>query len=212
MTVQPPDVRETYIDIAGMDGELDLSEVLTGYPSYGSRDAKWEFTVIDRSQWDSVYSRLMNEIHGRRMYVILDEDSKYYYTGRLKVDSFKSKKNTATIVIDGYLDPYKISYAEDSENWLWDPFNFETDVARDYSGLVVNGSATYTIVGSRMPQTPKFKASATGMTVSINGSNPYELSTDYRTPEGFPSLRDREYQMTFSGNGTVNIQFEIGSL
>lgn len=211
MTVQPPDVRETYIDIAGMDGELDLSEVLTGYPSYENRDAKWEFTVMDRSRWDYVYSRLMNEIHGKRMYVVLDEDSRYYYTGRLKVDSFKTKKNTATIVIDGYLDPYKVLLDATSEEWLWDPFNFETDIARDYKGLTVDGSATYTIVGSRMPISPAFKASASGMTVSIDGAS-YNLSTSYDTPVGFPALRDKEYQMTFTGNGTVDIRFAIGSL
>lgn len=211
MSVQPPDVRETYIDIAGRDGELDLSEVLTGYPTYGSRDAKFEFTVIDRSRWDHVYSRLMNEIHGRKMYVIIDEDSKYYYTGRVKVNSFKSKKNTATIVVDGYLDPYKVSLAATSEQWLWDPFNFETDIARDYSDLIVDSSSTYTIIGSRMPVNPQFKASASGMTVNIDG-NSYNLSTSYSTPTGFPVLRDKEYQMTFSGSGTVSIRFAIGSL
>ena len=211
MSVQPPEVRETYIDIAGKDGELDLSEVLTGYPTFGNRDAKFEFTVIDRNRWDYVYTRLMNEIHGRKLYVIIDEDSKYYYTGRVKVNSFKSKKNTATIVVDGYLDPYKVSLAATSERWLWDPFNFETDIARDYSDLVVDGSSTYTIIGSRMPVRPQFKASASGMTVSIGGTS-YNLSTSYSTPTNFPALRDGEYQMTFSGNGTVSIRFAIGSL
>ena len=211
MSVQPPEVRETYIDIAGKDGELDLSEVLTGYPTFGNRDAKFEFTVIDRNRWDYVYTRLMSEIHGRKLYVIIDEDSKYYYTGRVKVNSFKSKKNTATIVVDGYLDPYKVSLAATSERWLWDPFNFETDIARDYSDLVVDGSSTYTIIGSRMPVRPQFKASASGMTVSIGGTS-YNLSTSYSTPTNFPALRDGEYQMTFSGNGTVSIRFAIGSL
>ena len=212
MTVQPPEVRETYIDIAGRDGELDLSEVLTGNPSYGNRDAKFEFTVINRGDWDYVYSRLMNEIHGRKMYVVIEEDSNYYYTGRLKVNSFKSKKNTATIVVDGYLDPYKVSLVANGEKWLWDPFNFETDVARDYEALVVDGSATYTIVGSRMPVRPKFKGSASGMTVTIGGVQYPVATSDFLTPNNFPVLRDEEYQMTFSGSGTVTIKLEIGSL
>ena len=212
MTVQPPEVRETYIDIAGRDGELDLSEVLTGNPSYGNRDAKFEFTVVDRKLWDSVYTRLMNEIHGRKMYVVIEEDSNYYYTGRLKVNSFKSKKNTATIVVDGYLDPYKVSLVANGEKWLWDPFNFETDVARDYEGLAVNGSTTYTIIGSRMPTRPKFKGSVSGMTVTIDGVEYPIATSDFLTPNNFPVLRDDEYQMTFSGSGTVTIRFGIGSL
>lgn len=212
MAVQPPDVRETYIDIAGMDGELDLSEVLTGYPSYGSRDGKFEFTVMDRSHWDYVYSRLMNEIHGKKMYVILEEDSNYYYTGRLKVNSFKSKKNTATIVVDAYLDPYKVMVNATSELWKWDSFNFETDIARDYLDLNVPlDGATYTIIGSKMPVRPKFKASANDMTVTINGTS-FNLSTSYATPTNFPVLRDEAYEMTFGGYGTVSIKFDIGSL
>lgn len=213
MSVQPPEVRETYIDIPGLDGELDLTEVLTGHPSYSSRDAKFEFTVVDRSRWDYAYSRLMNKVHGKKLYVIVEEDGNYYYTGRLKVNSFKSKKNTATIVVDGHFNPYKVSLVATSEEWLWDPFNFETDVARDYKGLEVDGSSTYTIVGSKMPVRPAFKASASGITVSINGSSPYSVATSgYQTPDNFPEIRDGEYQMTFSGNGTVNVKFEIGSL
>lgn len=211
MTVQPPDVRETYIDIAGKDGEVDLSEALTGYPSYESRDAKFEFTVMDRNSWDYVYSRLMNEIHGRKLYVILEDDINYYYTGRLKVDSFRTKKNTATIVVDAYLDPYKVMVGATSEQWPWDPFNFETDIARDYKDLTVDGSTTYTIIGSRMPVRPQFKASASGMTVSLNGTS-YNLSTSYKTPTDFPQIRDRAYEMTFSGSGTVSVKFDIGSL
>ena len=211
MTVQPPDVRETYIDIAGKDGELDLTEALTGYPSYENRDGKFEFTVTNRSTWDYVYSRLMNEIHGRKMYVILDEDSNWYYTGRLKVNSFKSKKNTATIVVDGEFEPYKIAVDAISTRWKWDPFNFETDYARDYADLVVDGTTQYTIIGSRMPVRPQFKASASGMTVTINGTS-FNLSTTYGTPNNFPQLRDQAYTMTFSGNGTVSVRFEIGSL
>lgn len=211
MTVQPPEVQETYIDIAGKDGELDLTESLTGFPTYTNREGKFEFTVMNRGTWDYVYSRLMNEIHGRKMYVVLDEDSGWYYTGRLKVSSFKSQKNTATIVVEGEFEPYKIAVGATSERWLWDPFNFETDYARDYSDIVVDGSTEYTILGSRMPVRPQFKASTSGMTVTINGVS-YNLSTSYSTPINFPQLRDQEYTMTFGGIGTVSVRFDIGSL
>lgn len=211
MSVQPPDVRETFIEIAGKDGELDLTEVLTGYPSYGTRDGKFEFTVIDRSRWDYVYSRLMNEIHGKRMRVVLDEDNAWYYTGRVKVNSFKSKKNTATISVDAHLDPYKIARFANSEQWLWDPFNFETDVARDYGSLVVDGTTNYTIVGSALPVKPTFKASANGMKVKFKGTT-YDLTKDTAVYFEGIVLRNEEYTMQFTGNGTVEVFFEIGSL
>lgn len=209
MVVNPPDVREVYVEIAGADGDLDITEALTGRANYESREGKFEFTVIDRARWDLVYENLMNTIHGRKMRVVLDEDPYYYYNGRIKVDSFKTNKYTATIVIEGYFDPYKKALYANSEKWLWDPFNFETGIARDYLGMVVNGTSVITVVGSRMPATPVIEVSS-DMTVIFEGTT-YQLTSGKNRIVGI-TLVDQEYEMTFNGNGTVNIQFEVGSL
>ena len=209
MVVNPPEVREVYVEVAGADGDLDISEALTGRANYESREGKFEFTVIDREKWDLVYENLMNTIHGRRMRIVLDEDPYYYYNGRVKVDSFKTNKHTATIVIEGYFDPYKKSLTANSERWLWNPFNFETGVARDYVGLSVNGTLITTIVGSRMPVTPVIETSS-NMTVTFEGTT-YQLTTGKNRIVGI-NLVDQEYELAFAGNGTVNIQFEVGSL
>lgn len=209
MIVNPPDVREVYVEVAGADGDLDITEALTGRANYESREGKFEFTVVDREKWDYVYAELMNTLHGRKMRVILDDDPYWYYNGRIKIDSFKTNKRTATIVIEGYFDPYKKSLISNSEHWLWDPFNFETDVARDYASMVVDGTLTTTIVGSRMPVTPVIEVSS-NMTVEFDGTE-YQLATGKNRIAGMV-LVDQEYEMTFTGNGTVSIQFEVGSL
>lgn len=209
MVVNPPDVREVYVEVAGADGDLDITEALTGRANYESREGKFEFTVTDRTKWDAVYSALMNEIHGRKMRVILDEDPYYYYYGRVKVDSFKTNKHTATITVEGYFEPYKKSLTANSEMWLWDPFNFETGVARDYANLVVDGTLTTTVVGSRMPVTPVIEVSS-NMTLTYGGTT-YQLSTGRNRIAGMV-LADQEYTFTFTGNGSVSIDFEIGSL
>lgn len=209
MIVAPPEVREVYVEVAGADGDLDITEALTGRANYESREGKFEFTVIDRSKWDYTYSLIMNTLHGHKMRVVLDEDPYYYYNGRVKVDSFKTSKHTATITVEGYFDPYKKSLVANSEQWLWDPFNFETDVARDYANMVVDGTLTTTVVGSRMPVTPVLEVSS-NMTVLFNGTT-YQLATGKNRVAGMV-LVDQEYEMTFTGNGTVSIQFELGSL
>lgn len=209
MVVNPPDVREVYLEVAGADGDLDITEALTGRANYESREGKFEFTVMDRARWDFVYETLMNTIHGRTMRVVLDEDPYYYYNGRVKVDSFKTNKHTATIAIEGYFDPYKKALYANSEKWLWDPFNFETGVARDYVGLAVNGTLTTIVVGSRMPVTPVINVSS-DMTVTFDGTT-YQLTTGNNRIVGI-TLVDQEYEMTFTGYGEVSIQFEIGSL
>ena len=209
MIVSPPKVREVYVEVAGADGDLDLTEALVGRANYESRECKFEFTVIDRSKWDYTYSLIMNTIHGKKMRVILDEDPYWYYYGRVQIDNFNTNKRTATITVVGYFDPYKKSLVANSTQWLWNPFNFETDVARDYNELVVDGTLTTTIVGSRMPVSPVFDVSA-DMTLTFNGTD-YQLTTGTNRIVGMV-LVDDEYEMTFTGNGTVSVEFEIGSL
>ena len=38
--VSPPEVRREVITIPGRNGEIDLTEALTGYPIYGNRERK----------------------------------------------------------------------------------------------------------------------------------------------------------------------------
>lgn len=209
MIVSPPKVREVYVEVAGADGDLDLTEALIGRPNFDSRDAKFEFTVIGRERWDSVYTSLMNTIHGCDMRVVLDDDPYWYYNGRVQVDAFSTSKHNAIITVTGVFDPYKKSLKGNSLMWLWDTFNFETDVARDYAELVVDGTLTTTIVGSKMPVTPVIEVSS-DMSLLFNGTT-YQLTTGRNRIAGM-TLVDQEYQMTFTGNGTVSVEFEIGQL
>lgn len=210
MIVNPPEVREVYVEVAGADGDLDITEALTGRANYESREGKFEFTVIDRARWDSVYTSLMNTLHGRKMRVILDDDPYYYYYGRVKVDSFKTNKHTGTITVEGYFDPYKKSLIANSLDWLWDPFNFETDYAMNYGDMTVDGTLSVTLVGSRMPVTPTIVVSS-NMSVEIGGTT-YQLTTGNNRIAGLVLDDTVEYELTFTGNGTVSIEFEIGSL
>lgn len=211
MIVDPPDVREVYVEVAGADGDLDLTEALTGRANYDSRKGKFEFTVIDRARWDSAYAVIMNEVHGRKMRVVLDEDPNYYYEGRVKVNSFKTNKRTGTITLEGRFYPYKRALYANSTKWLWDPFNFETDIARDYENIFAPSDEyiTVTVVGSRMPVTPVFNAERS-MNMRFNGVT-YSLEAGRNR---IPSiiLEDQEYEFEFKGNSNVSIEFEVGSL
>jgi phage-related protein len=49
----------------------------------------------------------MNEIHGKRVKITIDDDPNYYYLGRVKVNEWESDKATATIVLTAEVEPYK---------------------------------------------------------------------------------------------------------
>lgn len=106
--ISPPEPKTKLVEIPGSDTILDLTESLTGSVKYGIRQGKFEFYVMDgRQKWPAVYSAIMNELHGKRVEITMDDDPNYYYVGRVKVDEWESDKAAATIVLTAEVEPYK---------------------------------------------------------------------------------------------------------
>lgn len=103
-----PTVKKKLVEVPGSDVVLDLTESLTGKVQYGTRKGVFEFTVMGgRSRWPAVYTALLNDLHGKRMEITLDDDLNYYYTGRVEVSDWQSDKTTATIVLTAEVEPHK---------------------------------------------------------------------------------------------------------
>lgn len=209
-TVAPPDVVTNYVDVPGLDGQLDLSEVLTGRVGYQTRDFSAEFLVIDaRNRWDTLYSEILDTLHGQRVKIILDEDPGYYYMGRVTVNTLKSDRKTATISIKAVCDPYKLEIAGSLDDWLWDTFNFETGIIRDYKALTVDGTLTLMIPGTRRPCIPTITVSA-AMTATFGGKEYAMTSGSNRISDIIITQGDNV--LTFTGDGTVSIDYRGGRL
>ena len=140
-------------------------------------------------------SRFLNEIHGRRVRVIFDDEQNYYYVGRAVVESDYERGNWIgrfTVTISA--EPYKYSVTGTDEKWLWDPFSFVDGVVREYAEIPVKGTLDYTIVGSQMPVIPVFTAS-TDMTVQFEGET-YNLKQGSNTIYDIV-LKNQEYHLIF---------------
>lgn len=104
----PPRPQVKMIEVPGSDTVIDLTGTLTGSVKYGIRHGKFEFFVIDgRHKWPAVYSAIMNELHGKRVQITMDDDPNYYYVGRVAVDEWESDQASATIVLTAEVEPYK---------------------------------------------------------------------------------------------------------
>ncbi len=104
----PPKPETKLVKVPGSDVVLDLTESLTGKVHYGIRHGKFEFIVVGgRPKWPAVYAALLNEIHGQKVQIVLDDDPNYYYQGRVAVDEWASDEVTATIVLTAEVEPYK---------------------------------------------------------------------------------------------------------
>ncbi len=210
-TISSPKAKTKTIKIPGGNGVIDLSEILTGHISFENRSITLGFTLHDKDRrtWQSVYSDLSNYCHGKRMKVVLDSDLTHYWEGRVSVSSSKKAKFHSTIDIALDADPFKYELLSSLEDWLWDPFNFEYDVIREYGHIVVNSSRTITVIGSTMPYTPIVLVDSE-MTLTCRGKT-FKLHKGTQKLYGL-TLYDEEYEFTFKGNGSVSIDVRGGSL
>lgn len=112
-TVGMPEVKTQTVDVPGMDGLLDFSEVLTGGPVYGLRTLSFEFLLPeDATTWSSLVSDIAAKIHGKRLEVVRDSDSSWKYTGRCYVRDFTAAERLGTLTIEVDADPYKVSRSD----------------------------------------------------------------------------------------------------
>ena len=219
-------VKTTYVDIPGADGQIDLTEALSGYPTYNNREGSLEFIVANgyRKNWATGFSQFANWLHGRRLRVILDDDPEYFYEGRLSLNEWKSNNDGtwSNVTIDYNLKPYKDSVYLSTDKWLWDPFSFETGFAYNGGNISVNGKTTVQINNDAMHVVPYFiikNTTDTKWTIELNG-NTIELSLtfnsngecEYRSPvlELLPGVND--VTITPETSGVIDILFRGGSL
>lgn len=107
--ISPPKPKTKLIEVPGTNVVIDLTESLTGGEvKFQMRSLRCVFYVIGgRQKWPAVYSAVLNEVHGKRMQITLDNDPNYYYTGRVAVDQYESSEANATIVVTAEVEPYK---------------------------------------------------------------------------------------------------------
>lgn len=125
----PPSINTREVSIAGMNGVLDLSQALTGYPTYGNRTGSIDFAVLnDFRNWQEAYSDILATIHGKKLFCVYEEDPEWYYVGRWEVQSWTTGKTRSTLTLKYNLEPYKYRLYDILGNWLWDPFNFQSGI------------------------------------------------------------------------------------
>ena len=85
--IAPAKAKQNFMEIPARNGDLDLSEALMGIPFYGNR----EITITlggkkARAEWTRTLSNVQNKYHNRKVQVIFEDDSSYYWEGRLTVN------------------------------------------------------------------------------------------------------------------------------
>lgn len=204
-----PEPKLEEVDVIGADGVIDLSEVLNDDIKYKTRKLQFTFTVLKGSKyWASTVADVANYLHGKKLRIQMDFDPAYYYTGRCKINSFKTSKRLCTITIDAECEPYRLDINGNGEKWLWDTFSFHNGFIR-VNAVTVNGSLQVNLQNQRKIVSPTFTCSK-AMTVTFDG-------VTYNLPKGKAQVLGIRLQygtnyVTFKGNGTVKIEYQGGAL
>lgn len=204
-----PEPKLEEVDVIGADGVIDLSEVLNDDIKYKTRKLQFTFTVLKGNKyWASTVADVANYLHGKKLRIQMDFDPAYYYTGRCKINSFKTSKRLCTITIDAECEPYRLDINGNGEKWLWDTFSFQNGFIR-VNAVTVNGSLQVNLQNQRKIVSPTFTCS-TAMTVTFDG-------VTYNLPKGKTQVFGIRLQygtnyVTFKGNGTVKIEYQRGAL
>lgn len=210
-----PVLYTNYLEIQGRNGKIDLSEVLSGRPTYTHRPISIKFMgTRDITAWDSVISSFRNMIMGQVCKIVFDNDPSYFWRGRVSLIDFSSAWEFGKFTLDiPEAEPYKYDILSSAEPWEWNPFNFETGVITYTGAVIVSGTRTITIPHGHMYTTPEFVVSQITGTLKVE----YD-GTEYTLTLGtnkIPSILvngNEDVELTFTGNATVEVVYRGGSL
>lgn len=108
--VSPPVPKTNYVSVPGRDGDLDLTEALSGEVNYQDRKASYTFLLTDGTHADRVelISQIIGVLHGRRVQIIdTDDYPDYYMIGRLSVTDVSNSNAYGILKIEAVCQPWR---------------------------------------------------------------------------------------------------------
>lgn len=192
VSIPPALPKTTYVEIPGSDEPLDTTEAL-GEVQYDCRDCKFVFVVDTnvKTSFEDKKTEVSNALNGRKFKITLDADDKFYYYGRVTVDSYAQRGNLKQIVVTAKVQPYKL--------------------LREYTVITtdVQEEAVVTCTNSRKSVVPTIMADADftlkfgNISVAISAGE--TIVPDIKFVQG-------ENIVTCTGNGNITFTYREGSL
>lgn len=124
-SIDKAEVKEHYVEIPGMNGGLDLTESLTGFPLYNYIEGSFEFKVLNDRKlpelndegdlvterdlpWEILNRDIRTFLNGKKKYMMLEDDPSWYYVGRFTVEKYDSSETVnSKITISYKVYPFK---------------------------------------------------------------------------------------------------------
>ena len=183
--ITPPSVKENYVDIAGGNSSIDLTEAVGGVV-FEDGEIDFKFTLFDPDK----KKQIKNDLHGNRMKIVLDREPEFYYEGRVSVTSEKQTGNIYELCMKAKVKPYKMKKLLVHEE-------------------EINGAKEIILFSKRMPVMPVITVKGS-IAVSYEGIR-FSLETGvYEIPE--ITFQNGMNRLKVSGRGTIRLEYREGEL
>jgi len=184
--ITPPAVKENYVDIAGGNSSVDLTEAVSGV-TFEDGSISFMFTLYSRQQKD----RMKDNLHGKRLKIILERDPDFYYDGRLSVTKEEMLGSLFVLYIEARVYPYKM---ENHMTIHTEDISFRKEII---------------LLNSRMPTMPtiivkgRIRIAYSGISLILN-------SGEYQIPE--ITLYEGINRLEVSGDGNIQLKYRKGMI
>lgn len=192
--VSPPVPKTNYVSVPGRDGDLDLTEALSGVVNYQDRKASYTFLLTDGTHADRVelISQIIGLLHGKRVQIIdTDDYPDHYMVGRLSVTDVSNNNAYGILKIEAVCQPWRYASNQQSKS--------VTVAASDGTVTVTLSNTGYKTV------TPTI--TVTGSINLTYGTTSTALSAGTYTLAGL-RLTPGANTVTVSGSGTITFNYQ----
>ena len=180
-----PSVQKNTVEIPGRNGLLEMSESLTGEPTYSNRPQLYKF--IGNGSRETVLSMIdtIMSYHGHYITIVVDDYLDWYYEGRVEV---------------AYTDHY--NYVEFELNVDAQPFRYALQSTKVSYSSVTNKNVT--LVNRGVSVIPKIITN--GETTIVFGTITYRLSAGTYEPDDLV-LRKGNNVLNITTGGNITIEY-----
>lgn len=105
--ITPPEPRTNIVDVPGANGGKDLTEALGIGVTYKDCVITWTFALYPGSSWAQKRSLVSNALNGLACHIVFDDDTEWYYDGRLSVSKYEAEWPLRQIIVEAVCRPYK---------------------------------------------------------------------------------------------------------
>lgn len=197
--IDQPKLQENYLEIPGVGGTIDISELLSNHPIYSDREGAIEFAVLHDywRSWEETRTEIANHLAGRVIDVILEDDPSYFYHGRCELERYSSEKDYSRVEIRYHFEPFK-RLIDLPENQI------EIRVA-NLRAINIQGSVSY--------DSPTFIVSEAGDSgLYVGDKDEWIHLPNGKTTDDRIKLGPGSNPLVFRGNGVVTIDYRRGLL